>query len=105
LCAASHEMLGFFIASHSCQGIVTKFTLRAHLQGDVWVISFSHRFSLALISSNKGGIALISSQYFNQVSAATSKFQQLGVTDTKAAVLPVYAITSGTVGAARFFVG
>jgi len=95
----------FFVGSHSCQGIVTKFTLRAHLQGDVWVIFFSRRFSLALISSKKGGFALISGQYFDQITAATSKFQQLGVTDTKAAVLPVYDTISGTVGAPGFVAG
>ena len=83
---------------------MTKFTFRAHLQGDVWVIFLSHKFSLAL-SSKKGGFALISGQYFDQISAATSKFQQLGVTDTKAAVLPVYNTFSGTVRALGFAAG
>ncbi|KAI0296919.1 hypothetical protein B0F90DRAFT_1876599 [Multifurca ochricompacta] len=40
-------------------GIVTKFVLKAHPQGNVW-----------------GGIAIISGQYFDQINAAVVKFQQ-----------------------------
>jgi len=51
-------------------GIVTKFVLRAHPQGEVW-----------------GGFITIASWFFDEVNAAIVKFQQ-EVTDKKAMVLP-----------------
>ncbi|KAF8495559.1 FAD-binding domain-containing protein [Russula emetica] len=53
-------------------GIVTKFVLQAHPQGDVW-----------------GGFVIIPSLFFDEVNAAILKFQQ-EVTDPKAMVLPTY---------------
>jgi len=55
-------------------GIVTKFVLQAHPQGDVW-----------------GGFVIIPDLFFNfnKVNAAILKFQQ-EVTDPKAALLPTY---------------
>ncbi|KAI0276952.1 FAD-binding domain-containing protein [Russula aff. rugulosa BPL654] len=53
-------------------GIVTKFVLQAHPQGDVW-----------------GGFIILPTLYFNEVNAAILKFQR-EVTDLKAAVLPTY---------------
>jgi hypothetical protein len=41
--------------------------------------------------------AAIDGQYSGQISAATTKFQQSGVMDPKAAVLPTYNGLSGTV--------
>ena len=88
---------GFFDGSHSCQGIVTKFTLKAHPQGEVWVPFLLIIVSHAL-SSIKGAFATISGQYFDQISAAITKFQ---VADTKASILPTYNSFSETVRAPR----
>ena len=81
------------IFSPSHQGIVTKFVLQAHPQGDVWVIiSYFYEtcaFRALINELMKGGFVIIPSLYFDEVNAAILKFQQ-EVTDPKAMALPTY---------------
>ncbi|KAK0184491.1 FAD dependent oxidoreductase [Armillaria mellea] len=60
-------------------GIVTRFTLKTYLQGDVW-----------------GGVAAYNGSYISAFTAASVKFCS-EVTDPKAAILIVYGYTSGQV--------
>ncbi|KAI0289881.1 FAD-binding domain-containing protein [Multifurca ochricompacta] len=58
-------------------GIVTKFVLKAHHQGNVW-----------------GGFVIFSSQQFDKINTAIVKFQQ--VQDKKASIIPTYNAFSGS---------
>lgn len=53
--------------------------------------------SLVRLTRKQGVFAIISDQYFDQISTATTKFQQSVAMDPKAAVLPTYNSFSGTV--------
>ncbi|KAI0251576.1 hypothetical protein BJV78DRAFT_1282427 [Lactifluus subvellereus] len=61
----------------------TKFILKAHLQGNVWVTATFSSAPTAYLAGEKG---VISGEYFDQVGVAIAKYQQQ-MTHRKAAVL------------------
>lgn len=79
------------------KGIVTKFTMKAHPQGQVWVSpTVVNLACLILIDILQGGLVTITGDHLDAVSNATVKFST-EVTDPKAAVLPTYNSILGIV--------